>query len=54
MLEYTGESLEKMLKRDLIPIALNLQSIIAKKNNNNNEILEEMRKFNDNFIKLHS
>ena len=54
MLEYTGESLEKMLKRDLIPIALNLQSVIAKKKTNNDEILEEMRKFNDNFIQLHS
>ena len=48
------ESLDKMLKRDLIPIVLNLQSTIADKNNSNNELLEEIRKFNDNFSKLQS
>ena len=54
MSEYTKESLDKMLKRDLIPIVLNLQSTIADKNNSNNELLEEIRKFNDNFSKLQS
>ena len=54
MSEYTEESLDKMLKRDLIPIVLNLQSTIADKNNSNNELLEEIRKFNDNFSKLQS
>ena len=54
MWEYTEESLDKMLKRDLIPIVLNLQSTIADKNNSNNELLEEIRKFNDNFSKLQS
>ena len=52
MSENTEESLDKMLKRDFIPIVLNLQSTIAKKNNNNIELLEEMHKFNDHFSKL--
>ena len=42
------------LKRDLIPIALNLQSTIVEKNNNYNKFLDAMRNFNDNFNKLHS
>ena len=50
----TEESLDKMLKRDFIQIVLNLQSTIADKNNSNNELLEEIRKFNDNFSKLQS
>ena len=54
MSEYTEESLDKMLKRDVIPIVLNLLSTIAEKNDSNNELLEEMRKFNDNFSKLQS
>ena len=48
----TKESLDKMLKRDLITIALNLQSRTAEKNNNNNETLKQMRKLNYNFSKL--
>ena len=40
MSKYTEESLNKMLKRDLIPIVLNLQSTVAEKNNN---LLEEQR-----------
>ena len=54
MWEYTEESLDKMLKRDLIPIVPNLQNTIADKNNSNNELLEEIRSFNDNFSKLQS
>ena len=54
MSEYTVESLDKMLKRDLIPIVLNLQSTITDKNNSNNELLEQTRKFNDNISKLQS
>ena len=54
MSEYTEELLDKMLKRDLIPIVLNLQSAKADKNNSNNESLEEIRKINDNFSKLQS
>ena len=37
MSEYTDKSLDKMLKRGLIPIALNLQGTIAEKNNSNNK-----------------
>ena len=47
----TKESLDKMLKRDLITITLNLQSRTAEKNNNN-ETLKQMRKLNYNFSKL--
>ena len=47
----TKESLDKMLKRDLITIALNLQSRTAEKNNNN-ETPKQMRKLNYNFSKL--
>ena len=37
-----------MLKKDLIPIVLSLQSRMAENNNNsNNEILEEMCRFYD-------
>ena len=54
MSEYTEESLEKIVKRDLISISLTFQSRMAGKNNNNNEIVEEMRKFKDNFSKPQS
>ena len=48
MSEYTDKSLDKMLKRGLIPIVLNLQSTIAEKNNSNNKQLEEISMCNDN------
>ena len=54
MSEYTEKSLEKIVKRDLISISLTFQSRMAGKNNNNNEIVEEMRKFKDNFSKPQS
>ena len=54
MPEYTEESLDKMLKKDLILIVINLQSTIVEKNNSNNELLDEIRKFNNNFSKLRS
>ena len=54
MSEYTEGSLEKIVKRDLISISLTFQSRMAGKNNNNNEIVEEMRKFKDNFSKPQS
>lgn len=54
MSKYTEESLNKMLKKDLIPNVLNLQSKIAQNNINSNELLEETRMFNDIFSKLHS
>ena len=54
MSEYTEESLEKIVKRDLISISLTFQSRMAGKNNNNNEIVEEIVKFKDNFSKPQS
>ena len=51
---YTEESKDKMLKRDLITIVLNVQSTIAEKNNSNTELLCEIRKFNKNVTKLQS
>ena len=54
MSAYTEESLGKMLKRDLTQTVLNLQSTIADKSNSNNELLEEIRKLNNNFSKLQS
>ena len=54
MSEYTEESLDKMPKRDIIPIVINLQSTIADKNNSSNQLLEEIRTFNHNSSKLKS
>ena len=49
MSQYAEEALDKMLKRELIPIVLSLQNKISE---DNNAMLQEMRKFNDNFAKL--
>ena len=49
MLQYTEEALDKTMKRELIPIVLSFQNKITE---NNNVIFQEMRKFNDNFVKL--
>ena len=49
MSQYTEEALDKMLKRDFIPIVLSLQNKITE---DNNAMLQEMRKFNDKFAKL--
>ena len=49
MSQYTEEALDKMLKRELIPIVLSLQNKITE---DNNAMLQEMRKFNNNFAKL--
>ena len=55
MLEYIEESLDKMLKRDLISILLNFESRMAEENNSNSSrILEGMHKFSDNFSKPQS
>ena len=45
MSQYTEEALDKMLKRELIPIVLSLQNKITEDNN-------AIHKFNDNFAKL--
>ena len=49
MSQDRGEALDKMLKRELIPIVLSLQN---KTTEDNNAMLQEKRKFNDNFAKL--
>ena len=49
MSQYTKEVLDKILKIELIPIVLSLQNKITE---DNNAMLQEMRKFNDNFAKL--
>ena len=49
MSQYTEEALDNMLKREPIPIVLSSQTKITE---DNNAILQEMRKFNDNFAKL--
>ena len=48
MATYTNESLNKLYKKDLIPIVLGLQ------NNSKTELLDEIRKFNDKFDQLQS
>ena len=58
MPQYTDESLDKLLKRELIPIVLSLEehnSLLQKGTSEvNNEVVEEMSKFNGNFSKLQS
>ena len=49
MSQYTEEALDKMLKRELILIVLSLQNKITE---DNNAMLQEIRKFNDNFAKF--
>ena len=49
MLQYTEEALERMLKRELIPIVLSLKN---KTTEDNNAMLQVMHKFNDDFAKL--
>ena len=58
MPQYTEESLDKLLKRDLMPIVLSLEeqkrSLQSRMPEVNNEVVEEMRKFNENVSKLQS
>ena len=58
MPQYTDESLDKLLKRELIPIVLSLEehnsSLQKGTSEVNNEVVEEMSKFNGNFSKLQS
>ena len=49
MSQYTEETLDKMLKKELIPIVLSLQNKIIE---DNNTMLQQMRNFNNNFAKL--
>ena len=58
MPQYIEDSLDKLLKRDLIPIVLSLaeqnRSLQSRMSEVNNEVVEEMHKFNGNFSKLQS
>ena len=58
MPQHTEESLDKLLKRELIPIFLSLEeqnrSLQSRISEVNNEVVEEIRKFNENFSKLQS
>ena len=54
MATYTNESLDKLYKKDLIPIVLSLQNKFNEANNSKTELLNEMRKLNDKFDKLQS
>ena len=58
MPKHTEESLDKLLKRGLIPIVLSVgehnRSLENRMSEVNNEVAEEMRKFNENFSKLQS
>ena len=56
MPQYTDESLNKLLRRELIPIVLSLEehsrSLQNRISEEKNKVVEEMRKFNENFAKL--
>ena len=58
MPQCTEESLNKLLKRELIPIVLTLEeqnrSLPSRMSEVNNEVVEEMHKFNETFSKLQS
>ena len=58
MPQYTEEALDKLLKRELIPIVLSLEEQNRSLQNSmsevNNKVVEEMRKFNENFFNLQS
>ena len=56
MRQYTEESLDKLLKRELIPIVLLLEeqdrSLQSRMSEVDNEVVEEMRKFNENLASI--
>ena len=58
MPQYTEESLDKLLKRELIPIVLSLEkqnrSLQSRMSEVNNEVVEKMGKFKEKFSKLQS
>ena len=54
MATYTNESLDKLYKKDLIPIVLSLQNRLDEANNSKTELLDEIRKLNDKFDELSS
>ena len=54
MAAYTEGTLNKLSKKELIGITLSLQNKFEQYTNVNNNALEEIRKFNENFVKLES
>ena len=52
MAAYTEGTLDKLSKKELIGITLSLQNKVEQYINVNNDALEEIRKFNENFVKL--
>ena len=57
-LQSTEELLDKLLKKELIPIVLSLDEhnkiLQNRMSEMNNKVVEEMRKFNENFSKFQS
>ena len=49
MATYTNESLDKLYKKDLVPIVLSLQNKLDEASNSKTELLDEIRKLNDKF-----
>ena len=54
MAAYTEGALDKLSKKELIGITLSLQNKVEQYTNVNTDALEEIRKFNENFVKLES
>ena len=54
MVTYTNKSLDKLYKKNLIPIVLSLQKKLDKVNNSKTELLDKIRKLNDKFDKTQS
>ena len=54
MTAYNEGTLDKLSKKELIGITLSHQNKVEQYTNVNTDVLEEIRKFNENFIKLES
>ena len=54
MAAYIEGTLDELPKKELIGITLSLQNKVEQYTNMNNDALEEIRKFNENFVKLGS
>ena len=54
MAAYIEGTLDELPKKELIGITLSLQNKVEQYTNMNNDALEEIREFNENFVKLES
>ena len=54
MAAYTEGTLDKLSKKELIAITLSTRNKVEQYTNVNNDALEEIHKFNENFVKLES